>query len=166
MAKLTTKQQVFVDEYLIDLNATQAAIRAGYSSKTANEQGCQNLAKLSIQEAVAKKMAVRSKRTGVNQDRIILEIAKIAFVNITDIVNVDKATIRGDASREDTAAISAVKVKVIPTDNGDITEREVKTYDKLKALEMIGRHMGMWNDKIDVSVNIPIVISGEDELKD
>ena len=68
MAKLTEKQQRFVDEYMIDLNATQAAIRAGYSVKTANEQGSQNLAKLSIQQAIAEQMAERSKRTGINQD--------------------------------------------------------------------------------------------------
>ena len=80
-AKLTEKQQRFVDEYLIDLNATQAAIRAGYSVKTANEQGSQNLAKLSIQQAIAKQMAERSKRTGINQDRVVLELAKIALVN-------------------------------------------------------------------------------------
>ena len=80
MAKLTKKQKLFVDEYLIDLNATQAAIRAGYSVKTANEQGSQNLAKLSIQEEIAKAMAERSRRTGVNQDRVVMELAKLAFV--------------------------------------------------------------------------------------
>ena len=63
-AKLTEKQQRFVDEYLIDLNATQAAIRAGYSVKTANEQGSQNLAKLSIQQAIAEQMAERQKEPG------------------------------------------------------------------------------------------------------
>ena len=82
MAKLTAKQQRFIEEYLIDLNATQAAIRAGYSVKTANEQGSQLLAKLSIQQAIAEKMAERSKRTGVNQDRVVLELAKIALNQI------------------------------------------------------------------------------------
>lgn len=71
--KLTEKRQRFVDEYLIDLNATQAAIRAGYSVKTANEQGARLLANVSIQEAISKAMAERSKRTGVNQDRVVLE---------------------------------------------------------------------------------------------
>ena len=67
MARSSDKQKRFVDEYLIDLNATQAAIRAGYSPKTANEQGSQLLAKLSIQTEISKKMAERSRRTGVNQ---------------------------------------------------------------------------------------------------
>ena len=87
MAKLTEKQQRFIDEYLIDLNATQAAIRAGYSVKTAREQASQNLTKLNIQQAISEKMAERSKRTGVNQDRIVLELAKIAFVNAADVID-------------------------------------------------------------------------------
>ena len=66
---MTRKQDRFVKEYLIDLNATQAAIRAGYSPKTANEQGL--LANVSVQEAIAKAMAERSKRTGISQDRVI-----------------------------------------------------------------------------------------------
>lgn len=82
MAKLTEKQKRFCDEYLIDLNATQAAIRAGYSARTANEQGARLLANVSVQEYIARKMAERSRRTGVNQDRVVLELAKIAFVKI------------------------------------------------------------------------------------
>ena len=70
--KLTKKQQLFVDEYLIDLNATQAAIRAGYSVESARDIGCENLTKPNIQQAIAEKMAERSKRTGVNQDRVVL----------------------------------------------------------------------------------------------
>lgn len=77
--KLTEKQQRFVDEYLIDLNATQAAIRAGYSVKTADAIGCENLTKPNIQQAIAEHMAERSRRTGVNQDRVVLELAKIAY---------------------------------------------------------------------------------------
>ena len=100
--KLTDKQQRFVDEYLIDLNATQAAIRAGYSVKTANEQGSQNLAKLSIQQAIAERMAERSRRTGVNQDRVVLELAKIAFVKMTDIVD-SEGNIKKDAAEDDLA---------------------------------------------------------------
>ena len=80
--KLTEKQQRFVDEYLIDLNATQAAIRAGYSVKTADAIGCENLTKPNIQQAIAEHMAERSRRTGVNQDRVVLELAKIACFSI------------------------------------------------------------------------------------
>lgn len=166
MAKLTEKQRRFVDEYLIDLNATQAAIRAGYSVKTAKDIGCQNLAKLNIQQEISEKMAERSKRTGVNQDRIVLELAKIAFVNAADVIDSDDATIKAGATADDTAAIQSVKVKVIPTKEGEGVEREIRLNDKLKALELLGKHLGMWNDKLDVNVNIPVVISGEDDLED
>ena len=166
MAKLTEKQQRFVDEYLIDLNATQAAIRAGYSVKTAREQASQNLTKLNIQQAISEKMAERSKRTGVNQDRIVLELAKIAFVNAADVIDSDDATIKAGATADDTAAIQSVKVKVIPTKEGEGVEREIRLNDKLKALDLLGKHLGMWNDKLDVNVNIPVVISGEDDLED
>ena len=163
---LTGKQRRFVDEYLIDLNATQAAIRAGYSVKTAREQASQNLTKLNIQQEISEKMAERSKRTGVNQDRIVLELAKIAFVNAADVIDSDDATIKAGATADDTAAIQSVKVKVIPTKEGEGVEREIRLNDKLKALELLGKHLGMWNDKLDVNVNIPVVISGEDDLED
>lgn len=163
--KLTDKQQRFVDEYLIDLNATQAAIRAGYSVKTANEQGSQNLAKLSIQQVIAERMAERSRRTGVNQDRVVLELAKIAFVKMTDIVD-SEGNIKGDAAEDDLACIESVKYKHSDTDTGYSEEREVKIASKLKALELLGKHLGMWNDKVDLNVALPIVISGSDELED
>lgn len=164
--KLTKKQQLFVDEYLIDLNATQAAIRAGYSVNTANEQGAQNLAKLSIQEAIAKAMAERSKRTGINQDRVVLELAKIAFVKMTDVVDPDTGEILPNASDDDLACIESVKFKQSDNQYGGSIEREVKLSPKMKALELLGKHLGMWNDKIDVNVAIPVVISGEDALED
>lgn len=165
MAKLTEKQQRFVDEYLIDLNATQAAIRAGYSVKTANEQGSQNLAKLSIQQAIAEQMAERSKRTGINQDRVVLELAKIALVKMTDIVD-SQCRIKSDASPDDLACIESVKYKESESDTGSSVEREVKIASKLKALELLGKHLGMWNDKLDVNITQPIVITGEDALED
>lgn len=166
MAKLTEKQQRFIDEYLIDLNATQAAIRAGYSVKTADKQGYQLLEKTRVAEAISEKMAERSRRTGVNQDRVVMELAKIAFVNAADVIDSDDATIKAGATADDTAAIQSVKVKVIPTKEGEGVEREIRLNDKLKALELLGKHLGMWNDKLDVNLNIPVVISGEDDLED
>ncbi len=165
MAKLTDKQQRFVDEYLIDLNATQAAIRAGYSVKTANEQGSQNLAKLSIQQVIAEKMAERSRRTGVNQDRVVLELAKIAFVKLTDIID-EKGKIKDTATEDDLACLEGYKYKYSDTDSGYSVEREVKLSSKMKALELLGKHLGMWNDKVDLNVALPIVITGGDQLED
>lgn len=151
MAKLTEKQKLFVSEYLIDLNATQAAIRAGYSPKTSEQIGYQMLKKTSVSDAIAQAMAERSKRTGITADRVLNELAMIGFANAADIINFGAATVKGDASREDTACIQSVKVKTIPTDAGDITEREVKLYDKKSALELIGKHLGMFKDKLEVS---------------
>lgn len=158
MTKLTKKQQRFIDEYLIDLNATQAAIRAGYSSDTAGSIGQENLTKPEIKNAIDKAIAERSRRTGVNQDRVIIELAKIAFLNPTDVINMDEATIRGDSNRDDTACIASVKVKTIPTEDGNIVEREVKTYDKLKALELLGKHLGIFNDRLKIDGSLPVVI--------
>lgn len=145
---LTEKQKRFVDEYLIDLNATQAAIRAGYSPDTANEQGSQNLVKLSIRNEIDKAMAERSRRTGVNADRVVRELAKIAFVNAVDVIDHDTATVKADASPDDTAAIQSVKVKTFGEDG---LEREIKMADKLKALELLGKHLGMFKDKVELS---------------
>ena len=164
-AKLTEKQQRFVEEYLIDLNATQAAIRAGYSAKTADQQGSRMLANVKVQQAVSEAMAKRSKRTGVNQDRVVLELARIAFVKMTDIVD-DEGRIKQDANDDDLACIESVKYKNSESDTGSSEEREVKIGSKLKALELLGKHLGMWNDKLDVNITQPIVITGEDALED
>ena len=153
MAKLTDKQQRFVDEYLIDLNATQAAIRAGYSAKTADRIGPELLGKTCVSEAISRKMAARSRRTGVNAERVVLELAKVAFVNISDLVDTDTATILPTARKEDLACIESVKYKQMPTKSGDMgVEREVKIASKLKALELLGKHLGMWSDKFNVTV--------------
>ena len=165
-AKLTEKQQLFVEEYLIDLNATQAAIRAGYSAKTADQQGSRMLANVKVQQAISVAMAERSKRTGINQDRIVLELARIAFVNIDDVVDTETGKILPNASRDDLACIESIKYKESDNQFGGSVEREVKVASKLKALELLGKHLGMWNDKLDVNVTAPIVISGADALED
>ncbi len=154
MSKLTAKQKRFVEEYLIDLNATQAAIRAGYSAKTADRIGPELLGKTCVSQAIKEALAEQSKRTGINADRIIRELAKIAFLNPTDVIDMAEATVKGDANRDDTAAIASVKVKIIPTETGEIVEREVKTYDKLKALELLGKHLGISRDKLDVNIDV------------
>ena len=166
MAKLTDKQQKFVEEYLIDLNATQAAIRAGYSTDTASVIGCENLIKPNVKNAIDKALAARSKRTGVNQDRVIQELAKIAFLNPSDVINMQNASVMDNANKDDLSCIASVKIKRSSSENGDSVEREIKTYDKLKALDLLGRHLGMFNDKLKIEGSIPIVIKddlGEDD---
>lgn len=164
--KLTNKQQRFVDEYLIDLNATQAAIRSGYSPKTAKEIGAENLSKPNIRTRIDERMAELSKRTGVNQERIMRELARIAFVNPTEVIDMNSATVLSNASEDDTAAIASVKVKEVSGDFESI-EREVRFADKIKALELLGKRFGMWVDKQQIDVNSAVQIvdnvpSGED----
>lgn len=162
---MNIRQKRFCEEYLIDLNGTQAAIRAGYSAKTANEQAARLLANVSVQQEISKKMAERSKRTGINQDRIVLELAKIALVKMTDIVD-SQGRIKSTATDDDLACIESVKYKESESDTGSSVEREIKIASKLKALELLGKHFGMWNDKLDVNITQPIVITGEDVLED
>lgn len=145
--KLSAKQQCFVDEYLIDLNATQAAIRAGYSPKTATAIASENLSKPSISAAIACAMAERSKRTGITQDRILEELAKVAFIKLTDIVD-DTGKIKAGATDEDRACIESIKYKRTDTDTGYSEEREVKASSKLKAIELLMRHTGMLDSRI------------------
>lgn len=162
---LTEKQRRFVDEYLIDLNATQAAIRAGYSVKRASEIGYQLLQKTTVQQAISEKMAERSKRTGINQDRILMELARIALLNSANVVNYEDATIKEDALPDDLAAVASVKVKRFPTkDGGEGIEREIKFCDKVRALELAGKHLGMFKDKLELSGGLAIEQSKLDDL--
>lgn len=85
---LTLKQQRFVDEYMVDLNSTQAAIRAGYSPHTANEQGAQLLAKLSVQQAVKEARSAQQKRTSITADTVLMEIANVALADARELVEV------------------------------------------------------------------------------
>ena len=163
MAKLTAKQKKFVEEYLIDLNATQAAIRAGYSTESAKEIGCENLTKPNVKAEIDKAIAERSRRTGISQDRVLRELAKIAFVNPGDVINLNQATVKSDAKEEDLAAIASVKIKNIPTEDGEITEREIKLCDKLKALDLLGKHLGIYDKKDAEDKNLTITINKASE---
>ncbi len=158
---MTGKQKRFIEEYLVDLNATRAAIRAGYSPDTAKDIGCENLKKPMIRCHIALAMAERSRRTGVNADRVVMELAKIAFVNACDVIDVETATLKPDAVTEDTAAIQSVKVKTFGEDG---LEREIKMADKLKALELLGKHLGMFKDKIELSGSLETEKTKLDDL--
>lgn len=145
---VTDKQERFCEEYMIDLNATQAAIRAGYSPKTANEQAARLLVNVSVQDRLAQLQAEQSRRTGVSADRVVRELARIAFANASDLIDPETASVKLDASRDDLAAIQSVKVKTFGEDG---LEHEVKLADKLKALDLLGRHLGMYSGASDSS---------------
>ncbi len=158
---MTDKKKLFADEYLIDLNQTQAAIRAGYSPLSAKDTAVRLMKDKEVQKAIAIAMANRSKRTGISQDRVIEELAKIAFVNPIDFLDMENGGVLKTATREDTACISSVKIKEV---SGDVysQEKEVGLYNKLKALELLGKHLGMFDDRLkDVDNTINININGD-----
>lgn len=159
MAKLTAKQQLFVDEYLIDLNATQAYIRAGYKNfDSAGVEANKTLNIPKVRAAVDAALAERSRRTGINQDRVIEEIAKLAFVNAADVIDVDSATVLPDAKPEDLACIQSVKIKRTTKGKSVIEEREIRFYDKKGSLELLGRHLGMFRDNVQIDGAVPVII--------
>jgi len=154
---LTPKQASFCEEYLIDLNASQAAIRAGYSTKNTSSIAAQLMSKTKVRNAIAREMAARSRRTGITQDRVLRELARVAFVNPSDVINFDTGTVKEDAGADDLAAVSSCKVKTMSMgEDGDMVEREIKLNDKIKALDLLGKHLGMYPDgKGTIHVTVP-----------
>lgn len=146
---MTAREEVFCREYLIDLNQTQAAIRAGYSPRSAREQGARLMARAHVRACIDRRMAERSRRAELSAERVVQELARIAFFNAADAVDLDEAKVRAGACGDDTAAIASVKCKTTTTDgkstSRETVEREIKFVDKLKALELLGRHLGMFD---------------------
>lgn len=138
---LTDKQEMFCREYLIDLNATQAAIRAGYSEKTANEQGAQNLAKLSIAQRIIELKAERNERVEVNADYVLRRLIEIDEMDVLDILL---------ANGELKPIAQWPKVWRTTLSGMDVTEmagdaagllKKIKWPDKVKNLELLGKHV-------------------------
>lgn len=156
MAELSNKRhERFCQEFLIDLNATQAYIRCGYKAKDCASMSSRLMTNAKVRARIDELKATRSARTGVNQDRVIRELARVAFLDPTLLANMNNATISEDASEDDRAAISSVKVK----SGADWTEREVKFADKLKALELLGKHLGMFQDNLNITGELPKIIN-------
>lgn len=166
--ELTAKQRAFVREYLIDLNATQAAIRAGYSEKTARSIGDENLSKPDIAAAIEAAMKIRADRTDITADRVLKELAKIGFADvrkaikwqgslvteednpdggdtlvIKNVVTNNVQLISSDDIDDDTAAAIS---EISQNSNGGI---KLKLHDKRAALVDIGKHLGMFVDRVD-----------------
>lgn len=153
---LTPKQARFVDEYLKDLNATQAAIRAGYSARNAGKIGPELLGKTRIAAAIAERMGEREKRTEITQDRVLLEIARLALFDPRKLFNADGSPKSIQELDDDTAAAIA-GLDVVATGNAEMGVGQVmkiKIADKNSALEKLARHLGMYNDKLDVNLNL------------
>lgn len=149
--KLTPKQQEFVKQYLIDLNATQAAIRAGYSAVNADKIGPELLGKTRVAEEIQKALEKRGQKTEITAERVLKELGKIAFSDLNSFVDVSedgKITVK-PSSQLDGTVLSEISESV--TQNG--RTRKVKLHDKMKALELIGRHLAMYTDKQEIKID-------------
>ena len=146
-ARLTDKQKRFVAEYLVDLNATQAAIRAGYSQNTARAIGCENLTKPDIQEAIQEERAKLSERTAITQERVLQEYARIAFFDPRKMFDEEGNPLNISDIDDDTAAALAglEVVKEVDEDTGVTSfTKKYKITNKLGALDSIAKHLGMF----------------------
>lgn len=154
---MTEKQKIFADEYLIDLNATRA-YRAAYPNckkdSSADAAARKLLGNTRIQTYITERMEERQKRTEITQDMVLQELAAIAFARATDYVSVMGGMVQvkdtDQLSDSQIAAIAGIK----ETQNGI----EVKLGSKEKTLELLGRHLGMWNDKLDVAGDMDMKI--------
>lgn len=147
---MTKKQKIFADEYLIDLNATRA-YKVAYPSvkkdETAAQAGSRMLRNVKVADYIQKRMQDRQKRTEITQDRVLEELAAIAFARATDFAEIkdDRVIIK------DTAGLTEQQIKAIAGIKEGKFGIELKLNDKEKALELLGRHLGMFKDRVEVS---------------
>ena len=154
---LTPKQARFVEEYLVDLNAKQAAIRARYSPKTAEVQGCRLLRNVQVAAAIQRAQAERSKRTAVTADMVVAELAKLGFANILDYMRLadgERVVDLSAATRDQLAAVKELVVEDFFDGRGEdareVRRVKIKLADKIAALDKLGRHLGIYNDTLEV----------------
>lgn len=153
---MNRRQQRFVEEYLVDLNATQAAIRAGYSEKTAYSVGNENLSKPEIKSAIDAEMARRSQATAITAERVLKELAKVAFFDKRKLFDTTGQFIPPNKWDAELGAV------VTSFEHGPAGLQKVKIADKLDALQLIGRHLGMFRDKVEVTGQVHTSAPGPD----
>lgn len=159
MKALTPKQERFVAEYLIDLNATAAARRAGYSAKTAEQQGPRLLGNVAVAQAIGRRQAKIAEKLEVTQERVVAELAKLGFANMADYM---RAGPDGDPfldfsalTRDQAAALTEVTVDDFVDGRGEdaraVRRVKFKLADKRAALVDLGKHLGMFTDKVTLT---------------
>jgi len=159
--KAEARWEIFVREYLVDLNGTRAAIAAGYSEKGARVEACRLLTKPNIQEMIEKLAAERAKKLGLSADRILEELGRMAFSNMLDYVTVQNGAAYVDLSkltREQAAAIQEITVDEYTEGRGEqarqVKRTRFKLADKRGSLELLGRHLKIFTDKVEHSGQI------------
>lgn len=158
---LNERQERFAQEYIIDLNATQAAIRAGYSEKTAYSIGQRLLKHVEIQERIQQAMKERATRTGITQDRVLREYARIAFFDPRKLFDEDGNPINISELDEDTAAAIAglEVVQELNSETGRMSyTKKYKITNKLGALDSLAKHLGMFDGKQETHDSVTVVI--------
>lgn len=146
---LTRKQKIFADEYLTDLNSTRAyktAYPATKNEKAAAVNGSRLLRNVSIAGHIEKSMKDREKRTKITQDMVLKELAKIGFAEVTDFVTIEGYGDHCEVRVKPTNQIPPDKIGAIAGIREGVNGIEITLNDKCKALELIGRHLGMFKD--------------------
>ena len=158
---LTPKQERFVAEYLIDLNATQAAIRAGYSVKTAGSVGSENLTKPEIKAAVEVGQAARAAKAGITADRVLEEVRRLALSDVRTLFD-EGGNLRPlhELSDEQAAAVAGLEVVIKNAKAGDgqtDTIHKINVWDKPKSLEMLAKHFALLTERLEHSGGLKIL---------
>jgi len=138
---------LFQKEYLVDLNGTQAAIRAGYSPKRADKTAIRLLKRPEVRKAVNKEIAKRSKRIEINADKVLQELARLAFADVAGIISIKKGRVKVTDSDKLTDAQRSCIASVSSTANG----LQIKLHDKKGSLELLGKHLGLFPTRMEHS---------------
>lgn len=177
------REKRFIKEYIIDLNAAQAAIRAGYSPRTAKQQGQRLVKKDSVQAAIQKEISKRSKRTEITADKVLEEYAKLGFSDVSDYLEVVTERVLVGHDKETGEPISDISQFVLMKDTANIPKNKLaaiseikqakdgsisfKLHDKKGALDSIAKHLGMFVDRTELTGKdgAPITVTFEGELE-
>ena len=164
---MNERQKRFADEYLVDLNQTQAAIRAGYSERTAFEIGRGLFNKVDVRHYIQERLDKRGKRLEITADRVLQEIAKVAFSDMSEFAEWRES----QATLIDSNLLDKVQTACIQEVSGQTNANgstvKIKLYDKLKALEVLGKHLKLFNEKIDIGdIVIRVKVESDDTSVD
>lgn len=160
---LTAKQDRFCREYLADMNATQAAIRSGYSDKTAHVSGPRLLANVNVSKKIEALKAERAKSLDITAERVLKELARLAFGDPSEIVSVGE---RGKVTIKPTAQLTEDQRRTIASISEGPNGLKIKFADKLRALELVGKHIGLFEERIRIEGSKPLEDMTDAELEE
>lgn len=161
---ITPKKQRFAEEYLVDLNATKAAERAGYSERTAKSQGQRLLTDVDVKALITEGMTKRSQSTQITAERVLQELARVAFFDPRRLLNADGSPKPVNELDDDTAAVlSGMDISEEFEGSGEDRRfigytKKVKVSDKVAALGLAMRHLGMLNDKLQLGGGVLVTV--------